>query len=41
MKKLIALALVLVLSLCAVASAEGKTLKVAYITNSMSNEMNA
>ncbi len=44
MKKVlgIVLALVLVCSMFAVASAEaGKTLKVAYIPNSMSNEMNA
>lgn len=43
MKKVlgIILALVLVCSMFAVASAEGKKLKVAYITNSMSNEMNA
>ena len=43
MKKVlgIVLALVLVCCLFTAAVSEGKTLKVAYITNSMSNEMNA
>ena len=42
MKKVLGIVLALVLVCCLfTAAAEGKTLKVAYITNSMSNEMNA